>query len=150
MWQGVVLVVELSEPIQAAVSTLHSIESKAGKALAKSGEDGQPTGDRKDQLLSFLQLVRWLQLYIVGDAENAEPELAEELSEIYKFVFSKGKVQLLHESHFKISVANTAWKESFPSLGFETLHGSKKLQKQMNEEANFSWTVWFTRSIEHF
>lgn len=88
--KGVALVVELSEPIRTAVTTLHGLELKAASKLLKV-EDDQGKGDRKEQLLSFLQLVRWLQLYIVGDAENAEPELAEELSEVYKAAFAKGK-----------------------------------------------------------
>ena len=88
--QGVSLVVELSEPIQAAVTSLHGLEVKCAKAWAKLSGEGPSKGDRSDQLLSFLQLVRWLQLYITGDAENAEPELAEELASIYKAAFRKG------------------------------------------------------------
>ena len=81
---------ELSEPILAAVSTLQSVEAKASKALAKASKEEQAKGNRADQLLAFLQLVRWLQLYIIGDAENAEPELADELLSIYKAAFRKG------------------------------------------------------------
>lgn len=88
--QGVKLVVELSEPIRAAVLTLQSMETKALKALAKASEEEHAKDNRADQLLAFLQLVRWMQLYIVGDAENAEPELADELSSIYKAAFRKG------------------------------------------------------------
>ena len=98
--QGVSLVVELSEPIRAAVSTLQSVEAKASKAFAKSGKEEHAKGNRADQLLAFLQLVRWLQLYIVGDAENAEPELAEELASIYKAAFKKG------QQHWEYSTAN--------------------------------------------
>lgn len=85
------MVVELSEPIRAAVLTLQSIEAKASKALAKASKEEHGKGTRADQLLAILQLARWLQLYIVGDAENAEPELADELSGIYKAAFKKGK-----------------------------------------------------------
>ena len=88
--QGVSLVVELSEPIQAAVSMLQGVEARAVKALAKGTKASQAKGDYTDQLLAFLQLVRWLQLYVTGDAENAEPELAEELAGIYKAAFKKG------------------------------------------------------------
>lgn len=82
--------VELSEPIRAAVLTLQKVEAKASKALAKAAKEEPMKGNPGDQLLAFLQLVRWMQLYIVGDAENAEPELADELYTIYKAAFRKG------------------------------------------------------------
>jgi hypothetical protein len=90
--QGVRLVVELSGPIEAAVATLQGIEQRAAKAFTKlSEEGGSAKGSRSDQVLAFLHLARWLQLYVVGDAENAEPELAEELLGVYKGAFAKGE-----------------------------------------------------------
>lgn len=82
---------ELSEPIQAAVATLHSLEAKAAKAWEKGSNEANAKGGRGDRLLAFLQLSRWMQLYITGDAENIEPELAEELAGIYKAALRKGK-----------------------------------------------------------
>ena len=42
------------------------------------------------QVLAFLHLARWLQLYVVGDAKNAEVELAEELAGVDSAAFGKG------------------------------------------------------------
>ena len=81
---------ELSEPIAAAVKSLRSLESRAAKGLAKLDADvDKAKGGKRDQLLSLLQLSRWLQLYVIGDAENMEPELADELLSVYKAAFGK-------------------------------------------------------------
>jgi len=102
--QGVRLAVELSEPIQAAVATLCGLEKRAAEALAGlkgSEEGGGAKGSRCDQLLALLHLARWLQLYVVGDAENAEPELAEELAGVYEGALGKGKTFAFLLCHFR-------------------------------------------------
>lgn len=87
--QGARLAVELSEPIAVAVDTLRKLETRAAKALAKSDEETAARGSRADQLLAVLQLARWLHLYVVGDAENVDTDIPDELLGIFKAAFGK-------------------------------------------------------------
>ena len=57
------------------------------------------------QVLAFLHLARWLQLYVVGDAENAEVELAEELAGVYSAAFGKGGA---------LAIVQYGWAEKAP------------------------------------
>ena len=54
------------------------------KAAAKDAK-----GSKAEQLLALLQLTRWVQLYLIGDPENTEAELAEELAGVYRVAFTK-------------------------------------------------------------
>lgn len=77
---------ELSEPVSDAVASLRKLDAKASKALIKAAADGGGTGSRADRLLALLQLARWLQLYVMGDATNVDIDLAAELTAIHRAV----------------------------------------------------------------
>ena len=88
--QGTTFAVELSEPIEAAVSSLRKLEARAVRALAKGASEVIPgRGGRADQILALLQLARWLQIYIIGDAENVDASLVDDLVEVFKRAFGK-------------------------------------------------------------
>ena len=81
---------ELAEPIQVSLKGLRSVESKLAKAYTSSLSSDEEAGRAKaNKELAFLHLVRWLQLYIVGDAENVDVDLADELVNIYQSALSK-------------------------------------------------------------
>ena len=84
------LLVELAEPIQASLKGLRSVESKSAKAYTSLLSSDEEAGRAKaNKELAFLHLVRWLQLYVVGDAENVDVDLADELANIYQSALSK-------------------------------------------------------------
>lgn len=65
---------------------LTRLEVRVAKTLAGT-ED--PKSQEAEQLLALLQLVRWLQLYLIGDPVSIDPGLASELTNIFKAAFGK-------------------------------------------------------------
>lgn len=93
------LVIELSEPIQESLAALHTVEIHAAKHYSKlsSQIEDEESKQKSFKELALLQLVRWLQIYIIGDAENIEIDLANELASIYQSALGKTSKYSLDE-----------------------------------------------------
>jgi hypothetical protein len=84
--QGVSLAVEVPEEMLAAVESLRTLAKRAGKAAKKADAHAEAVARHR----AFAGLARWLQLHILGDPENADTGLANDLRAIYKDAFPKG------------------------------------------------------------
>lgn len=85
VWQGVSLAAELPEELLSAVTTLRALAARADKGARKA--DAAP--EAAAQQRAFAALARWLQLYLLGDPEGLDADLAEELTGIHADAFAK-------------------------------------------------------------
>ncbi|KAK9903496.1 hypothetical protein WJX75_007153 [Coccomyxa subellipsoidea] len=83
--KGVSLAAELPEELLSAVTTLRALAARADKGARKA--DAAP--EAAAQQRAFAALSRWLQLYLLGDPEGLDADLAEELTGIHADAFAK-------------------------------------------------------------
>ena len=79
------LAAELPEELLSAVTTLRALAARADKGARKA--DAAP--EAAVQQRAFAALARWLQLYLLGDPEGLDADLAEELTGIHADAFAK-------------------------------------------------------------
>ncbi|KAK9814621.1 hypothetical protein WJX72_008822 [[Myrmecia] bisecta] len=79
--KGVSFASEAAAGVAASLNTLRDMQTALAKTMASAAE---PSAQRK--LRPVLQLLRLLELYTLGDPQNAEPDLADELNGILEAV----------------------------------------------------------------
>lgn len=83
MVQGVALAAELPEELLSAITALRGLAARADKEARKPGTAAEAAAQQR----AFAALARWLQLYLLGDPEGLDADLADELTGIHADAF---------------------------------------------------------------
>ncbi len=88
MVQGVALAAELPKELLSAITALRGLAARAEKEARKPSSAAEAAGQQR----AFAALARWLQLYLLGDPEALDADLADELTGIHADAFAKSGV----------------------------------------------------------
>ena len=83
--QGVALAAELPQELLSAITALRGLAASAEKEARKPAAAAETAGQQR----TFAALARWLQLYLLGDPEGLDADLADELTGIHTDAFAK-------------------------------------------------------------